>query len=101
VSTFSVELKGRHIKPPKLRGQGKFALSTIHLIECLYVLRNAQESEDCSTNGTICSSKVRSADIRGEGEEQDPKAAHRTLDYQAKSRMCSEVRRSIANDLVQ
>jgi hypothetical protein len=34
-----------YIKPPKLRGEGKLALSTFQLIERLYVLRNAQDSE--------------------------------------------------------
>jgi hypothetical protein len=29
VSMFSVELEGRYIKPPKLCGQGKLALSTL------------------------------------------------------------------------
>jgi hypothetical protein len=67
---FGVELEGRYIKAPKLRREGKLALSTIKLIECLYVLRNAKYSVSCCTNGLICSSKVRSADIMGEGAEQ-------------------------------
>jgi hypothetical protein len=99
---FGVELEGRYIKPPKLRGQGKLALSTIQLIECLYVLRNAQDSVKFCTNGPICNSKARSADMRGEGAEQEPIMAYRTRDHQAKSDVCpSKVRHSIANDLDQ
>jgi hypothetical protein len=81
---FCVELEGRYIKPPKLRGEGKLALSTIQLIDRLYVRRNAQDS-----NGLIWSSKVRSADIMREGAEQEPIAAYNTRDHQAKSYMCS------------
>jgi hypothetical protein len=99
---FSVELEGRYIKPPKLRREGKLELSTIHLIERLYVMRNAQDSEKCSTNGHTCGRKVWSADVRGEGAEQGPIAAYRTRDHKAKSCMCpSEVRHIKANDLVQ
>jgi hypothetical protein len=42
VSKFNVELVGRHVKPPKLRREGKLALSTIQFIERLYVMRNAK-----------------------------------------------------------
>jgi hypothetical protein len=35
------ELEGLYIKPPKLRGEGKLALSTVQFIECLHVVRNA------------------------------------------------------------
>jgi hypothetical protein len=103
VSKFDVELKGRYINPPKLRGEGKLALSTIQLIECLYVLRNAQDSVNYSTNGPICNSKVRLADMWGEGAEQEPIiVAYRTRDHQAKSGVCpSKVRYSKANDLIQ
>jgi hypothetical protein len=43
VSRFGVDLEGWYMKLPKLRGEGELALSTIQLIECLYVLRNAQD----------------------------------------------------------
>jgi hypothetical protein len=82
---FSVELEGRYIKPPKLRGKGKLALSNIQLIERLYVMNNARDSENYTTNGPICSKKVRSADIRGEGAEQEPIGVYRTCDHQAKT----------------
>jgi hypothetical protein len=59
---------------------------------------NAQDSVNCCTNGPIWSSKVRSADIWGEGAEQDPIAAYRTRDHQSKSGVCpSEVRHGKAN----
>jgi hypothetical protein len=67
-----VELGGQFIKPPKLRGEEKLALSTIHLIARLYVMRNTRDSENMSTNGYICSSKVRSADIRGRVRSKNP-----------------------------
>jgi hypothetical protein len=70
VSTLNVELEGRYIKPPKLRREGNLALSTIQLIEQrLYVVGNAQDSENCGADGPIRISKVRSADIRREGAE--------------------------------
>jgi hypothetical protein len=57
---------------------------------------------NCRTNGPICSSKVRSADIWGEGAKQELIGAYRTRHYQAKSGVCpSEVRHRKANDLVQ
>jgi hypothetical protein len=65
VSMISVELERRKIKPSKLRGEGKLALSTIQLIGRLYVMINAQDSGNYSTNAPICKNKVRSADIRG------------------------------------
>jgi hypothetical protein len=102
VSRLGVDLEGWYMKLPKLRGEGELALSTIQLIECLYVLRNAQDLENCNTNGPICSGKVRSADIKG-GAEQKPIAAYRPpRDHQAKDNMYpSEVRHSKESDLVQ
>jgi hypothetical protein len=67
VSKFNIELEGRYNKPLKIRWQGKIALSTIQLIERLHVLRNAHDQENCSTNGLVCSSEIRSANIRGLG----------------------------------
>jgi hypothetical protein len=94
--------RGTVHQAPKLRKEGKLALSTIQLIECLYVLRNARDSVNWCTNGPICSSKVRSADIWGEGAEQEPIAAYHPHDHQAKSHVCpSKVRHSKANALVQ
>jgi hypothetical protein len=101
VSRFCVELEGRYIKPLKLRREGKLELSTIHLIEYLYVLRNAQDAVNSCTNGLVYNSKVRSANILGEGAEFKPIAAYRTRDHKAKSGVCpSEVRHSKGNDLV-
>jgi hypothetical protein len=88
VSRLNVELEGRYIKPPKLRREGKVVLSTIQLIGRLYVMRNAQDSENYSMDGPICSNKVRSAYVKGEGAEQEPTAVHRKRDHQTKSNMC-------------
>jgi hypothetical protein len=63
---------------------------------------NAQDSENYSTNGPICNSKAWSSHISGEGAEQEPIAAYRTRDRQAKNIMCpSEVQYSKANEIVQ
>jgi hypothetical protein len=65
-------------------------------------MRNAQDSENCSTNGYICNNKVRSVDIKGEGSGQEAIAMYRTRDHQAKGSMCpSDVRHSKASDVVQ
>jgi hypothetical protein len=63
--------QGIEHKDSKIRRQEMLALRAIKSIEGLYILRNAQDSENCSTNGPICSSKVLSADISSEGAEQE------------------------------
>jgi hypothetical protein len=95
----NIELEGRYIKPPKLRGDRKLALSTIYFIKRLYVMRNAQDSENCCTNGAIWSSKVMSAYIRGEDAEQEPIAAYRMHNYQAKA-ACAPPKSDIAKHTI-
>jgi hypothetical protein len=66
---FGIELEGQYVKPPKLCGRGKLALTAVQMIERLYVMENAQDSKSLCAKGSICNSKIRSADIIGEGAE--------------------------------